>query len=146
LELAAGKVSEAESVLKQLESRSMPPELAWHRSYLMARIHAAAQRWPETLACVTNLWTPVTNAVAPELQASAALIEGEAFEKLGQHQAARLAYERALIKNAPASQRRTALQRIVAIGSVPANAPETAKWLESFVAGHPGDELLDLAT
>lgn len=146
LQLAAGRANEAESVLKQLESRSMPPDLAWQRSYLMARIHAAAQRWTETLACVTNLWTSVTNSVAPELQASAALIEGEALEKLGQHQAARLAYERALIKNAPASQRRTALQRIVAIGSAPANVPETAKWLESFVAGHPGDELLDIAT
>jgi len=146
LQLAAGKTNEAELVLKQLESRSMQPDLAWQRSYLMARIHAAAQRWPETLACVTNLWTSVTNTVAPELQAAAALIEGETLEKLGHHQTARLAYERALIKNAPASQRRTALQRIVAIGSAPANAPETAKWLESFVAGHPGDELLDLAT
>ncbi len=145
LELSANNVPGSEAALKRLEGQTLPPELAWQSQYLLARAKAAANKWSETLSFVTNLWTSATNTVSPELQAAAALLHGEALERLGQPDAASQLYERALASDFPPVQRRAALERIIAVGLAPARSSETVKWLESFVTRNPKDDLLDLA-
>lgn len=146
MQLSSGRPNEAATALAQLTTDSLSPEFAWYRSYLASRVHAAAGQWTEALGYLTNLWTAVTNTVAPDAVGLAALLEGEAFERIGQPQNARVSYERALAKSTPSVYRRMAMERIIALASDSVTALQTIKWLESFVAAHPGDELADLAT
>lgn len=143
--LAVGNPAQAESALKRLQNQPLPPDLDWQGRYLMARSLAMTNRWPEALACVTNLWTAATNTVAPELLAAAALLHGETLERLNQPQAARAAYQRALADNVPPDYRRNAFQRLLTVALANEKSADTVQWLESFIAARPGDNLLDLA-
>ena len=144
LQLGAKDLAGAEASLDKLGTQSLAPDLGWQRQFLLAQIRAAANQWPEALSCFTNLWTSLTNNVPLELQAAAALLQGEAQEKLQQPGAALVSYERALAEGVPSGQRRAALQRIVTLSLNQNRSPEILQRLETFAAQRPQDELLDL--
>jgi outer membrane protein assembly factor BamD (BamD/ComL family) len=145
LQFRAKDFPAAETSLNKLGTAPLPPDLTWQRLFLLAQVRAAGYQWPEALAALTNLWTAATNAIPVELLTTAALLQGEAWERVQQPDAALAAYERALAERVPPDQRRTALQRIIALLLAQHRTAEVLQRLEKFATDRPQDQLLDLA-
>ncbi len=143
--LTAHDPAGAAEALKALEGRPLPPELTWRREFLLARARLAAGQLPAALSNATNLWTSATNAVPRDLQAEAVRLNAEILQRLGQTEAALNFYERNLAADVPPAQRRLALQNIVELCLRDNHPDEAARRLETFVAAHPQDDLLDQA-
>lgn len=138
-------VAGAEQALTVAGTPALAPALEWERQLLFARADFAAARLPEVLGHTTNLWTAVTNGLAPELLAEAGALEGRVFEGLQQTEAAIRAYDRNLATNLPVAHRRFALQKVVELSQTPPAAAALGARLQGFIETHPQDELLDLA-
>jgi TolA-binding protein len=145
--LVVKEFKKGEEVMRRLAGRNLPPELSWRKQYLLAWLQFEDQQADAALQTVTNLTTelvPVTNALSLTLQADAAALRGEIFEKKNDLEAAIQAYERNLGATVPAGRRQHAVQRIVALTLAQNKIGEASKRLEAFVSQNSKDGMLDL--
>ncbi len=145
LQIGLNDIAGGEQVLTQMAGQALPPPIEWQRQLLLARAALLAGRLPEALAHTTNFWTAVTNTLPGTLLAEAADLQGRIFEGLKQPDAALDAFERNLATNAPPTQRRLALEKVVEMSRDPGPPGRATERLQAFVDQNPQDELIDFA-
>jgi len=134
----------AEDALRRMAAVPLPADVEWERQLALARVRVAAGNLPEALGHTTNLWTNATNLVPPSLLAEAAALQGGILERLEHTDAAIAAYDRNLATNAPADQRRFALDKVITL-SRSQGPTAVVQRLQAFIDRHPQDDFLDLA-
>lgn len=145
LQIGLNDIPGGQQVLAQMAGPQLPPGIEWQRQLLLARAALVAGRLPEALAHTTNLWTSVTNTLPSTLLAEAADLQGRIYEGLKQPEAALDAFERNLTTNAPPTQRRLALEKVVEMSRNPGPPGRALQRLQAFVTQNPQDELIDFA-
>lgn len=142
--LQTREFQQAESVLEQLGSRSLTPQLVWKRQALLARLRLAAQRPDAALQGLTNLLLAASATGLPEAQAEAALLHGEMLQASGQWEAARQVYEKNK-DSLPPDYRRGLLLRLADIYLALTNSAAGIQVMETFLAQFPKDAVNDQA-
>jgi TolA-binding protein len=134
----------AEATLNGLANRTLKPETKWQRQYLLARLQLADRRPADALQSVTNLLTLSAAVGAPKLQAETKALEGEIFQELQQPASAITAYTNNLAPGVPDAYQRQALLKVIDLTLSQGNLDRAVQWLETFLAKHSQDALLDL--
>jgi tetratricopeptide (TPR) repeat protein len=86
----------AEEALNTIANRSLPPELAWQRQYLLVRVQLADQRSQDGLKNLANLLTVATNTGSAKNLAQSLLLQGQVLQAAQQLPAAIEVYDKSL--------------------------------------------------
>lgn len=132
----------AEEALNTIAHRSLPPELAWQRQYLLVRTELADERSLEAVNNLTNLLTVATNTGSAFNLSQSLLLQGQVLEAAHQTRQAIEVYERTLPSLTPEG-RHQALLKLVELNLSLTNSAQAIKHLEALVTQFPHDAALD---
>jgi TolA-binding protein len=135
----------AEETLQPLAKRLLSPRLAWQWQYLLCRIQLADGRTNAALQSATNLLAAAVKTAQTNLLAESAAFQANLLERVGQTNAAIMAYQNNLAAGIPAERQRQALLKISELSLAQNQLPQAMQMLEKFLGQYPGAASADLA-
>jgi TolA-binding protein len=143
--LENGDAPAAEAALRPLDQRELTPEFRWRSEYLLCRVRLAQGRAADALGLSTNLVNLAMTVGQRSFVAESHAVHGAVLERLGDYEAAVVAYQRNVTENTPAEHRRQALLRIIELTLEQNRLGEATEKLESFFTQYPQDAASDVA-
>jgi TolA-binding protein len=135
----------AEETLQPLAKRLLSPRLAWQWQYLLCRIQLADGRTNAALQSATNLLAAAVKTAQTNLLAESAAFQANLLERVGQTNAAIMAYQSNLAAGIPTERQRQALLKISELSLAQDQLPQAMQMLEKFLGQYPDAASADLA-